>query len=164
MAPEHEKILRLLQSFEAQNISVSSLLLHVLSDSTGACQPFLTDLRRNAPKLISQLLHLNPKMDNLEVGDSLFEALALQAQAEVKSLILNGSNWQFGVSSASAQQLDNFRLELMAKEISEKSPHLWSLLDMLLSATKKHSDMSNSTEELTNVPSANFVHSVFRVY
>jgi len=46
-----------------------------------------------------------------------------------------------------AQQIEEFKIEKMAEQMKDVAPELWNLLDMLLSATKKHTRATTVTEE-----------------
>ncbi|EPQ50063.1 hypothetical protein GLOTRDRAFT_51073 [Gloeophyllum trabeum ATCC 11539] len=55
----------------------------------------------------------------------------------VKQLVLPENGWHFSALHASAEKLENFRIEDMAKGLEKLAPELWLLLDALL--CNKHS-------------------------
>ncbi|KAG6876020.1 hypothetical protein C0992_001354 [Termitomyces sp. T32_za158] len=145
------KITCILECFKAQNLTISEFLIHILSDGSLIQDTLVQDLSQNALTLLSVLMkHLQRIKSNVN-SDSLFGLLKSQLQSDVQNLIFYGDDWQFGASSAQAQQLEEFQLDQMADKMAAISPHLWDLLETLLSATQKPShsstDFTSSNQE-----------------
>ena len=132
-----------LRSFDTHGITISSLILHLLSEPTLQKHPQVSDLRVHAHILTSALTQ-PISFDSTMIRDLkwAFEAVKGRYKYEVQQLILDGEEWQFGASQMMAQQIEDFKVKKMAGQMKDVAPELWDLLDTLLSATKKHTSVT----------------------
>ncbi|KAG6847022.1 hypothetical protein H0H93_010587 [Arthromyces matolae] len=146
MVPSPPSVILALDFFTTHNIKISDLVHCLLTDPSlphHLTSIFLDDLRHGASTMVSDLLrHAKGTSQALKVNEDLFSFVSQHIREEIKDLILHGTEWQFGASSAKSVQLESFQLEKMAKDIADTSPRLWSFLDVFLSATQKTSPPS----------------------
>jgi hypothetical protein len=65
--------------------------------------------------------------------------------SEMKSLAKN-QEWQFNVSHASAEKLNNFCIEGMALAMKGLAPDVWAMLDLLLMGDRKAFETSSTAD------------------
>jgi hypothetical protein len=61
-------------------------------------------------------------------------------------------DWHFNASHASAQDLDNFRIEDMATEMKKLAPDLWFILDVLLMGDRKRGNLDQEGDQIMSAP------------
>ncbi|KAF4566199.1 hypothetical protein EYR36_011614 [Pleurotus pulmonarius] len=71
---------------------------------------------------------------------------------EISALVDRDNGLHFSASTASAQQISDFRIEEMAKKMQVLAPHVWNLLDTLLSALRKPNFTADSEGDLVMDP------------
>ncbi|KAF8228540.1 hypothetical protein L208DRAFT_1101256, partial [Tricholoma matsutake] len=103
----------------------------LLSSRQYANHPLVVDLVQSCSHIIS-LFCLHGAFEGPAL-QWVHESAEKQYQSEIQELVKMKNGWQFNVLHASAEQIEMFQIEVMAEKIESLAPHLWVLLDKLLS-------------------------------
>ena len=130
---------RVTLAFQDVNISVSDYIIQLLEDSTLQDHPQTLDLLHSATDIITAISQ-QPNAQKLALSWA-SDAVKRRYLSEMKSLVEN-QEWQFNASHASAEKLDNFRIEGMALTMKRLAPDVWAMLDLLM-GDRKASEMNS---------------------
>ena len=128
-------------AFQDVKISVSDYIIRLLEDSTLKDHPHTLDLLHSATDIITAISQ-QPKAQNPALSWA-SDAVKRRYLSEMKSLVEN-QEWQFNASHASAEKLDNFRIEGMALTMKRLAPDVWAMLDLLLMGDRKASEAKST--------------------
>jgi hypothetical protein len=120
--------------FQDANISISAYIIRLLEDSTLKGHPQTLDLLCSATDIITAISQ-QPDAEKSALSWA-SNAIKKKYLSEMKSLVKN-QEWQFNASHASAEKLDNFRIEGMALAMKGLAPDVWAMLDLLLMGDRK---------------------------
>ncbi|KAJ7750539.1 hypothetical protein B0H16DRAFT_1842618 [Mycena metata] len=109
--------------------------------------------------MISILRHTDfcdhPAVDDLDIpfysGLGQWENKTQYAQS-IRDLAEKDNGWHFSARNTSAAQLQNFRIEDMAKNMKSLAPELWDLLGLLLSANRQTMEVDEDDPMETDLP------------
>lgn len=131
--------------FASSNITISDFIFHILTSTSGT-ERFLRDNLLLYADALSEGLIKHPKRthSNLQWAT---EYVKSKYAGEIRDLVQRNSGWHFSASTATADQLQEFRIEEMAERMQQIAPQLWDLVGLLLSAVKPiKSDLSGDSE------------------
>lgn len=137
-------------AFTQSNISISDFLFTILTTSTNSERFLRTDLLIHGDAICDALLHHPLRPDaSLQWAN---EFVKSKYANEISALVDRDNGLHFSASTASAQQISDFRIEEMAKKMQVLAPHVWNLLDTLLSALRKPNFTTDSEGDLVMDP------------
>lgn len=134
---------------EAKQITASDVVLALLKAPDLQEHPLSQDLVSRTEEVLSAF-RSNPhsSQSTMEWANSAIKAKyagSIRAMTDVR----NG--WHFGAATASAEQLQDFRIEEMAEKMQEMAPELWDMLGLMLSAdarqTKKRTQSQAASRD-----------------
>jgi hypothetical protein len=127
----YQQIDSVLHCLASQQLSILDFFQVLLTDGSVASHPMVLDFLASRSEVISLLVSMEPQ----EVGFQCAHNLMRQRyKDEIRELLKVEHGWQFNALHASADQIDQFRIEEMASSMEKCSPYLWSLLGQLLSS------------------------------
>lgn len=128
-----QHVLDLLQSL---NLTPTNLILCLLEDPAYIRHPAVHDLLRHSNTLMTAFVQ-QPRTSDTAISWA-HNVMKEHYSESIHYLASNRDNgWHFGALHASAQKLQDFRIEDMAREIKRLAPELWDLLDILLSTEQE---------------------------
>ncbi|KAF8240352.1 hypothetical protein L208DRAFT_1374386 [Tricholoma matsutake] len=128
-----DHVLNILRLFDSESLTISKFLQVLLSSRQYADHPLVVDLVQSHSHTIS-LFCLHGAFEGPAL-QWVHESAEKQYQSEIQELVKMKNGWQFNALHASAEQIEMFQIEVMAEKMESLAPHLWVLLDKLLSAT-----------------------------
>jgi hypothetical protein len=129
----YQQIDGVLHCFASQHLSILDFFRFLLTDVSVASHPMLLDFLSSRSEVISLLVSMEPR----EVGFQCAHNLMRQRyKDEIRELLKAEHGWQFNALHASADQIDQFRVEEIASSMEKRSPYIWSLLGQLLSSAQ----------------------------
>ena len=114
-------------------IEISQLFVHILEhgNSAGATvaeAAFLHNILASTSRLISALYKYQPAVKWIQVRE---EETYID---ELRKLVQKENGWHFGARNATAQKIEDFRIDEMGRDMKGRAPRLWGLLDALMHA------------------------------
>lgn len=123
-----------LAALKTSKLTAAEFVLTLLEDCSLQNHPCTVNLACNAENIISAFsAHSLSAKSTFAWASSLIKTRYTES---IKALVQN-DNFRFNASHASAQNLEDFRIEDMAGQMKELAPDLWDVLDLLLSADRK---------------------------
>ncbi|KAG2147439.1 uncharacterized protein EDB93DRAFT_414841 [Suillus bovinus] len=145
------QVVCILQTLTELNVSVSAFVISLLESPHKFSQFPVNDLAAHfTTVLATSLAHPNLNSSVVLWASTLCTERLKQS---VVQLSKEEHGWHFSATNVLAEQLEEFRLEDMAKDIEHVAPDLWHLLDALLSANQRFAnptmehDIANEDEE-----------------
>ena len=122
-----------IKSLETHNVTASNFVLLLLRDNRLQDLPCTQNLIDQADEIL-QAFYEHPKSSKsaLTWANDLMKS---RYAASVRELANKENRWHFGALHASAQKLQEFRIEDMAQKMEELAPELWDLLGLIGFAT-----------------------------
>jgi hypothetical protein len=131
----YQKIDSVLRYFASQQLSILDFFQFLLTDGSVASHPMVLAFLGSRSEVISLLLSMEPQDVGFQCADNLMKE-RYNLKDEIRELLKEEHGWQFNALHASADQIDQFRIEEMASNMEQRSPYLWSLLGQLLSSAQ----------------------------
>ncbi|KAG2126855.1 uncharacterized protein EDB93DRAFT_1109558 [Suillus bovinus] len=128
-------ILRILQTLTDLNVSVSAFVIFLLESPHEFSQCPINNLAAHFTTILATSL----AQPNLNSSIVLWASTLCtkRLKQSVTQLLKEENGWHFSTTNVLAEQLEEFRLEDMAKDIKCVALDLWHLLDALLSANQE---------------------------
>ncbi|KAG2126962.1 uncharacterized protein EDB93DRAFT_1271912, partial [Suillus bovinus] len=117
------------------NVSVSAFVISLLESPYEFSQFPINDLAAHFTTILATSL-AHPNLNSLIVSWASTLCTERLKQSVVQ-LSKEENGWHFSATNVLAEQLEEFQLEDMAKDIKDIALDLWHLLDALLSANQK---------------------------
>jgi hypothetical protein len=149
-SPDH--VLHFLRLFDSKGFTISIFLQVLLSSRQYADHPLVVDLVQSHSHIIS----LFCSHGAFEALHWVHESAEKEYQNEIQELVKTKNGWQFNALHASAEQIEMFRIEVMAEKMESLAPHLWMLLDKLLSATATKNRAAGTGFEIQETDDDNY--------
>ena len=127
-----------IKSLETHNVTASNLVLLLLQDNRLQDLPCTQNLINQADEIL-QAFYEHPKSSKSALTWA-SDLMKSRYAASVRELANKENGWHFGALRASAQKLQEFRIENMAQKMEELAPELWDLLGLMLSADKRQTE------------------------
>jgi hypothetical protein len=138
-----QQIDNVLHFFTSQQLSILDFFWFLLTDGSIASHPMVLGFLGSRSEVISLLISMEPQ----EVGFQCAHNLMRQRyKDEIRELLKVEHSWQFNALHASANQIDQFRIEDMASSMERQSHYLWSLLGQLLSSAQSEMGGASKSE------------------
>ena len=88
------------------------------------------------------ILKMTPLSSTLDEGPSAVKSWALNTslkyfEKELDNLMRTATDWRFSASHATAQRIEDFKIENMAESIKNNAPQIWTMLSGLLQVKRK---------------------------
>ncbi|KAG1811373.1 uncharacterized protein BJ212DRAFT_1465633 [Suillus subaureus] len=145
------QVICILQTLTELNVSVSAFVISLLESPHEFSQFPVNDLAAHFTTVLATSL-AHPSLNS----SIILWASTLCTERLKQSVVLLSKEehgWHFSTTNVLAEQLEEFRLEDMAKDIEHVTPDLWHLLDALLLANQRlagpaaEHDIANEDEE-----------------
>ncbi|KAG2336030.1 hypothetical protein BDR05DRAFT_1006230 [Suillus weaverae] len=145
------QVIHILQTLTELNVSVSAFVMSLLESPHKFCQFPINDLAAHFTMVLAtSLAHPNLNSSVVSWASTLYTE---QLKQSVVQLSKEEHGWHFSTTNVLAEQLEEFWLEDMAKDIEHVTPDMWHLLDALLLANQRFAgptmehDIANKDEE-----------------
>lgn len=127
-------IKKIVSAFSTSNITISDFIFHILTSSSSSERFLQNNLLAYADAIAEGLMkHPDRKQGNTRWAT---EFVKSKYGDEIRDLVQRNNGWHFSASTATATQLQEFRIEDMAEKMQLIAPQLWDLVGLLLSAVK----------------------------
>ena len=136
----------LFQHFRAYNTTLPELVLAVLQNPLLHHHPFTREFVSATPDILAALARHGNTQTKLFAWAH--DYMKLEYHEAVSRLARKQSGWHFGALHASAEQLEEFRIEDMAHDIQTREPLLWDLVGVIISGESMSSDPAHTAEPL----------------
>ena len=128
-------MLAVIQVLQYENLSITEFLGQILQDPSYMNHPLVTDLHSNGSKICDMILKTTPLSSTLDEGPSAVKSWALNTslkyfEKELDNLMHTATDWRFSASHATAQRIEDFKIE-------NNAPQIWTMLSGLLQVKRK---------------------------
>jgi hypothetical protein len=135
-------MLAVIQGLESDKISITEFLCQILRDPSYNNHPLVNDLLLNGAK-ICDLIHNTTPPPPSQNEPSVVTTWAINTsieyfQKELRDFMQTATDWRFSATHATAQKIEDFKIENMAKSIKSDAPHIWTMFSGLLRAKTKN--------------------------
>ena len=132
---DSKKFYTLVATFEAWDIKVSDFITFLLSTSSLQNNALVHDLCINGA-VIAFAINAAFPFASTTLSDVVFQRICDYLKEETQNLISQSEKlgWQFGAMHAQAEQVKQFRIDDMARQMTTISPRLWHLIGSLISS------------------------------
>jgi hypothetical protein len=118
-----------------QDVTASKFLISLLTYADFRDHPYTEELIRNTSEIFNAFLqHPKASESALEWANTVMKR---NYAKDIKDLAHVQNGWHFGALHTSEDQLKDFRIEDMARDMQRLAPELWDLLGLMLSADRK---------------------------
>ncbi|KAF8152227.1 hypothetical protein B0H34DRAFT_821021 [Crassisporium funariophilum] len=134
----------------ANGTTISNVLMELLSDTKYQSHPMVTDLCAHADQLCAVLQFASTTASwgkNQDNGQWAFNYVKRKYKDEIRKLVVDIPEFKFSAVHASAEQIDEFKVDEMADKIKDVAPNLWDILGELLESPRKTKVDGNLGEE-----------------
>jgi hypothetical protein len=119
-------------TLHASDLTIAEFVLALLEDSNLETHPCTQTLVKYSPNIIAALSRHSASSVFTWAND-----IVKKKYAESIKELTHNEEWHFNASHASAQDLDDFRIEEMALKMKMLAPDLWNILGLLLSGDQR---------------------------
>ncbi|KAJ7078049.1 hypothetical protein B0H15DRAFT_805015 [Mycena belliarum] len=125
----------LLAAFQSQQLQISHFVVSVLQHSSFTKHPAVLDLLTHSSDILNALLnHPESAQSTINWANDIIKA---NYSAAIKELAAKENGWHFIAAKATAEQLESFRIEDIARDIRLLAPELWDLIGLMLTADQR---------------------------
>lgn len=133
-----------LHHLRACHTTLPELILALLQNPLLDCHPLTREIVSAAPNVLAALAR-NGKT-HASVLTWAHDYVKDECHNAVSRLAQKQSGWHFGALHANAEQLEEFRIEYMARDIQTREPLLWDVIGFLISGESMSSDSGRKPE------------------
>ncbi|KAH0831256.1 hypothetical protein J3R83DRAFT_13889 [Lanmaoa asiatica] len=130
----------ILTALESCQISAADFIVVLLTHPAYKSHPTANHLVANAEMVFKALMG-HPTAHN-KILDQCFHIVEESYLQEIQDLASEDSGSHFGAASATIQQLEEFRVEEMARTMEIHAPRIWNMLESLLQAKQQRGKSS----------------------